>query len=167
MPTEHARAKLAEAQLELVEALTGEKTSALDGFDESRLQAAAVALIQKRARSVGRAWPALRRSLGLRFMARFTEFAATTSWPRQGGPLADGRAFAQFLEARNELPDEGRLETLAVDLRYAVVHDGLAPRRLPTVRLCWFRTHFQLAVAIHIPRVGEYFFSLSPLSHKG
>src|SRR5437016_1395615 len=53
------------------------------------------------------------------FLERFAQFAATATIPRQGGPLADGRAFARYLERRGELTEEGRLEALAVDVRYA------------------------------------------------
>lgn len=158
MSLDHVRARLAKAQFALVQALS-QQTIALGNFDASRLQAAADALIQKRACSVSRTWPALWHSLGRVFMDRFTEFAATTSIPRRGGPLADGHAFVRFLRQRGELSDEGRLEALAVDLRYAAVQDGLVPRRLPTVRIGWFPRRFGLVVVVQVPWLGEYWWS--------
>ena len=78
MSLDQARAKLAKAQLALVQALT-RQTSAPDDFDVSRLQVAADALIQKRVRHVERAWPSLRRAFGPRFLDRFAEFAVVSA----------------------------------------------------------------------------------------
>jgi hypothetical protein len=89
-------------------------------------------------------------------MDRFTEFAAKTSIPSRGGPLADGRAFVQFLGENGKLAEEGRLEALKVDLRYATVHDGLVTRRLPSVRTGWSPRRFGLVMAVRIPWLGEY-----------
>jgi hypothetical protein len=158
MSVDHVRAKLAKAQLALVQALT-RRPIAIDDFDGPRLQAAAAALFQKRARSVGRAWSSLRRALGARFLDQFAGFATTAAIPSCGGPLADGRAFVRVLAERGELPDEGRLEALAVDLRYAAVRDGLVPRRLPTVRIGWFPRRCGLVVAVYVPWLGEYWWS--------
>ena len=158
MPLDHARAKLAKAQLALVQTLTRRIRSPGD-FDAARLQAAADALIQKRTRSVSRAWPSLRRALGRRFLDQFTEFAATATMPSHGGPLADGRAFVRHLDDRGELPEEVRMEALAVDLRFAAIHDGLIPRHLPTVRIGWFPRRVGLVVAVHVPWLGEYWWS--------
>ena len=155
MSLDQARAKLAKAQLALVQALT-RQTSAPDDFDVSRLQVAADALIQKRVRHVDRAWPSLRRAFGPRFLDRFAEFAVTAAIPRRGGPVADGRAFVRYLDGRGELPEEARLEALVVDLRYAAVQDGLVPRRLPTFRIGWFPKQFGTVLAVRVPWLGEY-----------
>ena len=160
MSLDRARVKLAKAQLALVQALTG-RTTVLADFDKSRWWAAADALLQKRARQVDRAWPSLRRVLDPRFLERFAEFAATATIPGRGGPLADGRGFIRHLEGRDELPAEVRLEAFAVDLRYASVCDGLAPRRLPTIRVGWSSRDRRLVLAVFIPWVGEYCFSLA------
>jgi hypothetical protein len=142
----------------LVQVLT-RRASIPDDFDASRIQAAADALARKRARAVARAWPALQRALGPCFLIRFAAFAATASIPRLGGPLADGRAFARYLALRGELPDEGRLEAMAVDLRYATVRAGLTPRRLPAVRIGWFPRRYGLVVAVRVPWLGEYWWN--------
>ncbi len=155
MSLDHARVRLAKAQSALVQALL-RRTSSPHDFADARLQAAAEALIQKRAGSVGRAWPGLRCALGPCFLDRFAEFAATTPLPCRGGPLADGRAFVRFLEGRGELPEEGRLEALAVDLRYTAAYGGLVPRRLPAVRIRWFPKRFGLVVALQVPWLGQY-----------
>lgn len=78
MSLDQARVKLAKAQFSLVQVLT-RRTSTLDDFDASRLQAAAESLRQKRARRVGRVWPGLQRALGQRFLDRFADFAKTAS----------------------------------------------------------------------------------------
>lgn len=158
MSLDHARSLLAKAQIALVQALT-RQTSAPDDFDVSRLQVAADALIQKRVRHVDRAWPSLRRAFGPRLLDRFAEFAVTAAIPRRGGPLADGRAFVRYLDGRGELPEAVRMEALAVDLRFAAIHDGLIPRHLPTVRIGWFSPRVGLVVAVHVPWLGEYWWS--------
>jgi hypothetical protein len=94
-------------------------------FDTRLLQAAAVSLARKRARSVARCWPDLSRSLGERFSELFASYAKTTVLPRQGGPLADGRGFAYWLAARNELTEAGQREALGVDIRYRPIGCGM------------------------------------------
>src|SRR5437870_4415565 len=111
------RAKLAELQAELLHNLAG-KAALPVGFDATRLQATAESLARKRARAVARAWPALADALGEEFGIRFAPFATATGLPAVGGPLADGRAFAQTLAAAGDLPDSARLAVLAVDLHY-------------------------------------------------
>jgi hypothetical protein len=159
------RTKLGELQAKLVQALT-EQGAAPAGFDAARLQAAAAALARKRARSAARAWPALARALGPAFEGRFAAFAARTPLPRAGGPLADGRAFARALAAAGSLPEEGRREALAVDLRYAACASGLRPRRGPAVVAAFLRASRRLVVAVRLPWLGERWFevALAPLA---
>jgi hypothetical protein len=150
-----ARTQLAAMQAKLVGALVSDK-SAPTGFDASRLKAAATSLRIKRARAVARAWPCLRDQVGEQFAA----FAAETPMPREGGPLADGRAFALWLALRSELPDAVRLQVLAVDLRYARHWDGLLPRRGPCIRVMRLPTSRRLVVAFRMPVLGEHWFSV-------
>lgn len=149
-----ARSRLAAEQAALVGALVaGEEPPA--AFDAARVRAAAASLADKRARSLAQAWPELHSALANRFAARFAEFALLHELPRDGGPLADGRCFARWLAAQGELPDEGRLEALAVDLRYRSVPAGLRPRRLPAGWIAWFGTARRLIIALRLPGVGE------------
>lgn len=153
MPSSEVRARLAEEQARLVRALTGQAESPAD-FDAGRLGAAAAALAHKRARSAARAWPALAHALGEGFEERFAEFVKRVPRPREGGPLADGRAFVADLAARGELPDEGRLEALGVDLHFRRTSAGLKPRRGPAVKVAWLRRSRKLALGIRLPWLG-------------
>jgi hypothetical protein len=147
------RAQLAAAQAELVAALVA-GGAAPPGFDHGHLAAAAAALVAKRARAAARAWPDLATALGDRFAARFAAFAARTPQPRHGGPLADGRAFARWLAEAGALPEAGRLQLLAVDLRYAASADGLRPRRAPRVKAALLRRPCRLVLGVWLPWLG-------------
>jgi hypothetical protein len=149
------RARLGQMQAALVGALTGAAAPPVV-FEPVRFQAAAQSLAGKRRRAVVRAWPNLAAALGDRFLQRFVEFAAQTPLPRWGWALADGRAFARWLWAREELPEAARLELLAVDLRYRAQADGLVPRRGPSMQIALLRHPRRLVVALRWPRLGEY-----------
>ena len=149
------RTRLAEQQAELLRALTGQGTPP-PGFAEGRLGAAAEALVRKRCRAVARAWPGLARALGSKFADRIAGHVARTPLPEHGGPLADGRAFALELSASGELPDEGRLELLAVDLHHTRCGDGLVPRRGPALKFAYLRQRRRLVVALRLPWLGEW-----------
>jgi len=163
-PSAKARAQLAAQQAVLVRALTtrGEPPP---HFDAARLRAAAASLARKRARATARAWPGLARAHGRRFGGLFSSYAEAVLLPRQGGPLADGRAFARWLAARGELPEAGLLQALAVDLRHTGNPDGLAPRRWPTCKAAWLRESRRLIVAVRLPWLGERWLSI-PLGRR-
>lgn len=154
-----ARARLAAEQAALVAALVG-RGAPPEGFDARRVGLAAASLAWKRARAAARAWPGLARALGGRFGKVFAAYAGAAPLPRQGGPLADGRAFARWLAARGKLPEAGRLQALAVDLRYANNPDGLALRRGPTCRAAWLRRSRRLILAVRLPWLGEHWLSI-------
>jgi hypothetical protein len=116
-------------------------------MDPERLELAATSLAVKRARSVARAWPGLAAALGPEFEARFAEFAVGTLIPSRGGPLADGFAFAGWLDSQGLLPAAGRLEQLAVSLRFRTCPEGLEPRRGPALTWAWIDPPGQLVVA--------------------
>src|SRR5262245_31430986 len=98
-----AEAHLAERQAELVRALTGRGPPPA-GFDATRVCVVALSLVLKRLQAVQRAWPALARALGDDFDHLFPDYATATPAPRDGGPLADGDAFAGRLKAARKLP---------------------------------------------------------------
>lgn len=163
-PSVKARARLADQQAALVTALMAQGEPPAD-FDVVRLRAVAAALTRKRVRAAARAWPGVARALGRRFGELFAAYAEATTLPRQGGPLADGRAFARWLAARNELPESGRLQELAVDLRYTGNPDGLVPRRTPACRAAWLRRSRRLIMAVWLPWLGERWVSI-PLGRR-
>lgn len=150
---------LARQQAALVAALAA-RAVAPDGFDPSRLAAATDALARKRMAAVARAWPCLAHALDDRFAASFAAFAAGTPLPVQGGPLADGRAFARWLKARRELPDAGALEALAVDLQHVSARKGLMRRRGPVVKFARLAQRRRLVVALRLLWLGDYWFSI-------
>ncbi len=157
-PSTESRARLAAQQATLVSALMARGEPPAD-FDGTRLRAAIVSLARKRARAVARAWPGLALELGRCLDERFAAYAADVPLPRAGGPLADGRAFARWLADRGELPEVGRLQALAVDLRFASTGSGLLPRRGPTCRIAWLRRSRRLVVAVRLPWLGERWLS--------
>ena len=159
------RDRLAAMQAVLLQALTGSGVVP-EGFDASRIHAAGESLASKRMRSAGRAWPALAASLGAEFALRFAAFAAMNPLPGQGGPLADGRAFARSLTSRGgvspRLSDGARLEIMAVDLRYrsAGREGGLITRHGFAARVVLLRTARRGVLAIRLPCFGEHWFNL-------
>jgi hypothetical protein len=159
MPSAEKRQRLAAERAALVSALISHLAPP-EGFDVSRVKAAAAALARKRCRSVAKAWPILTRVLGERFEGRFAAFAIATPLPLNGGPLADGRNFAHFLAAARELPEEARLELMAVDLNYAATKRGLLPRRSFAVRLACLGRARRLVLGIRLPWFGVRWLSI-------
>jgi hypothetical protein len=159
MSTGEARARLAAMQAELVRTLTGQAGTA-QAFNTTRLKATAEALRTKRGRAVARAWPGVAASLGEHYSERFATFAAQTPLPHNGGPIADGRAFARWLAQAGELSEQARLELLAVDLRYTAKGGGLVPRRGPAVLAAVLSQSRRLVLALRLPWIGERWFSL-------
>jgi hypothetical protein len=153
MSLAETRRGLAAEQARLLQALTGQAPPPED-FDAERVRVCAAALLWKRARAVARVWPGLARALGDAFAPRFAAYAVQAPLPPCGGPLADGRAFAAELAARGELPDEGRLEVLAVDLHFRRTADGLRARRGVAFQVARLRTARRLVVAVCLPWLG-------------
>jgi hypothetical protein len=153
MPAE-ARANLGTMQFDLVAALVDEQ-SPPSGFDAGRVQIAAQSLRNKRERAVARAWPGLRGQIEEHFAA----FASETPLPREGGPFADGWAFAEWLARRTELPDAARLHLLAAEMRHVRTRDALFPRDGLCIRLVRLRVSRRLVIAIRLPLLGEHWFS--------
>ena len=122
---------LAERQAALVQALTaGQPVPA--GFDGTRVEAARVALLRKRAGEVAARWPMLAAGVGPRWKAEFARWAATR--PTRGS-LRDGWDLARELLHRGDLPAiaAGELAGREAALRY----DGVSapvPRRGPALR---------------------------------
>jgi hypothetical protein len=154
-----ARSLLAARQADLVAALV-QRGQSPAGFDAARLEAAAAALLRKRTRGVARAWPGLARSLGDEFSEPFLAYAQECPLPGDGAPLVDGRFFAKWLTSRRQVPDSGRLEVLAFDLRYAVSKDGIVCER--RLALKWTSLHQQrrLVIACRLPWFGEHWWSM-------
>lgn len=159
------RAGLVVRQADLMRALTAHG-SLPAGFDASRIHAAALSLKKKRARAAARMWPRLARAVGERLDALFEAYAGAVPLPGEGGALADGRAFARWLHERGALPEAGRLEALAVDLRYASIQGGLVRRRWPVLKVARDREMRRLILAVRLPLIGEYWANV-PAGRRG
>jgi hypothetical protein len=105
-----SRQSLADQQSGLIDALAAAGPPPA-GFDAARVGLAAQTLVNKRARSVAKAWPALARALDGEFESRFARYAADHPLP-PGGALDDGQEFAEHLLATGEIPDVAHLELL-------------------------------------------------------
>ena len=160
LPTDETRAALALRQAALVNALIsgGEPPP---GFDSQRLLAAAESLARKRRgprRGPGRDWA---HALGNEVPTSISPpTPAALPLPSEGGPLADGFGFTRWLSGRGCLPEAGRMEVMAVGLRYRCIPAGLAGRRWPSLRVAWSRQSRRVMIAVRIPRVGERWFSV-------
>lgn len=149
-----ARKRLAAAQLELVRALVSNEIAPAE-FDSSRIQATADALLLKRSHSVAHGWPGLARSLGSAFDEHFAAYARSRPIVHEGGPLADGRAFARALARAGVLADEAALETLAFDLRYLVSSERVIARRGVSFGAALLKQSLWFVIAIRLPLLGE------------
>jgi hypothetical protein len=153
-----ARKKLATAQLELVRALVGQEDVPVE-FDRSRIEATARALLSKRARALACRWPRLTGALGHSFDDLFRAYARAAPIPRAGGSLADGRLFARELERAGKLPDEGKLEALAFDVRCKMQHDKIVSRKIG-LETALLKNPRRLIVALRLPLIGERWLNL-------
>ena len=151
-PEPDARARLAAEQARLVLALRGDPNPA-PVFDPSNLAAAAAALAAKRCRSAAVAWPVMKNALGAKFPEQFTRYAADNPIPSEGGPAADGHAFAAWLARRGSLPSEAYPNLLIADVArgapLALRFQHTPPTawlgiRLSRKRATWFRLRLPL-----------------------
>jgi hypothetical protein len=154
-----ARTRLASSQLELVQALVGNGAKPAE-FDASRIQATADALLLKRTHSVARSWPSLARSLGPAFDERFSNYARSRPPLHDGGPLADGRAFARAVAQDVALADDAALEALLFDLRYRISEERVVARRGFFFGLAQLNQSQRLVIGIRLPLFGERLINL-------
>ena len=152
--SDDARQQLAVMQAQLVRALV-EGANAPATFDHERLEAAAEALVLKRARAAARVWPQLARAMNEAFAVGFAAYARDNSLPRDGSPLADGRVFIDWLEHAGLLNDEGRLEAFAFDARYRIRQNAIIRRRGPLLRVMRLARMRRLIIVVRLPLVGE------------
>lgn len=141
-----SRVELAARQAALVAALvTGGEVP--DGVDAGRLAVARRALLRKRAKEAAAAWPLLATSVGQRWTASFTAWAAGRP---PSGSLRDGWDLARDLAATGRLAPLGQEELAA---REATWHyDGRTTperRRLPALRRVPGGVLLQLAGRVH------------------
>ena len=108
------RAKLAEQQAALVDALAG-RSAAPDGFHAQHIATAAASLLAKRRRGVEKTWPGLAASLGERFRSVFADYARHHPIPADG-PAGDGRHFARHLRTLGLLSDAARVQLLLAEM---------------------------------------------------
>jgi hypothetical protein len=121
------RAKLAEQQAALVDALAG-RSRAPDGFDAQHIATAAASLLAKRRHGVEKTWPGLAVSLGERFRTIFGDYARSHPIPADG-PAADGRLFARHLHRIGLLSDAGRVQLLLADMGRRPIAVAYLPAR--------------------------------------
>ncbi len=159
MPSADTRQKLAAVQAGLAEALV-RRGPLPAGFDAAQVQAAARSLARKRARAAARAWPMLGAALGQRFDELFQTYSQDHLLPRDGGPLADGRGFARWLAQIGELPEAGRVEAAAVDLRFVSRPAGLFPRRGWACTAAFLKESRRLLLGFRLPYLGERWLSI-------
>jgi len=125
MPGE-ALGRLVGRQTELVRALIA-GGPVPQGLDAGRVVATMMALRQKRAIAVARAWPVLAAVLGDELIDQFVAYAEHRP-PAAFGALGDGLLFACDLARMGDLPAAARGELLAVSARLAD-RDGHVVRR--------------------------------------
>jgi hypothetical protein len=106
-------------------------------FERLQLEVAHDAVVRKRAWCCAGAWPQMCRALGGRFFELFETYMRGDPYPPAGGSSVDGRLFAVFLQRRGLLPDVGRVQALAFDLRHRIRDGRATPTRGVTVR--WVR----------------------------
>jgi hypothetical protein len=152
--SDDARQQLALMQAELVRALV-EGTDAPATFDRERLEAAAEALLLKRARATAQAWPQLARAMKEAFAVRFAAYARGNPLPHDSSPLADGRLFIAGLARAGVLTDEGRLEAFVFDARYRIRNDAVIRRRGPLLRVLRLPRLRRLIIVVRLPLLGE------------
>jgi hypothetical protein len=152
--SDDARQQLALIQAQLVRALV-EGTDAPATFDHERLEAAAEALLLKRARTVARVWPQLARAMNAAYAVRFAHYARGNPLPHDGSPLADGRVFIDWLARAGLLTDEGRLEAFVFDARYRIRNGAVIRRRGPLLRVLRLKAMRRLIIVVRLPLLGE------------
>lgn len=152
--SDDARQQLAVMQAELVRALV-EGRDAPAAFDYEHLEAAAEALVLKRARATARVWPQLARAMNDAFAVGFAAYARDNPLPHDGSPLADGRVFIAWLARAGLLTDEGRLEAFAFDAHYRLRQNVVIRRRGPLLRVLRLRRLRRLIIIVRLPFMGE------------
>ena len=123
------------------------------GFQVNDANAASRALINKRLRAVGQAWPALAHHLGENFSSAFEQFARTTPPPDSGGGLADGLTFAAAI-SRHALNDDARAELLLAHATITQRSTGPRPRRGPFIGATRLKHPSRLLIVLRLPRLG-------------
>jgi hypothetical protein len=140
---------LAARQAALVAALTAGQPVP-DGFDGSRVEAARVALLRKRAGEVAQQWPLLAAGFGERWKREFAAWAAAR--PTRGS-LRDGWDLARDLLARDALPTLAAAELAVREATWR--YDGASapkPRRGPAVRSAAGAVAVQFAGRVRVIR---------------
>ena len=122
-----------------------------------------MALADKRARAVAKAWPALARGLGAEYGERFAGYARVTP-PPDGGAVADGLAFSQVLARERHLPDDARIERMLVTAHVKLRHNRLTARHGLRLTATVTGPPRRLVVVVSIPPVGARLIVLGPFT---
>jgi hypothetical protein len=156
--SDEARARLASRQAELIRALYGGPPG--DGLDTRMVALTSAALAHKRARAVGRAWPALARELGTDFAGRFVAYALAAP-PPDCGALADGLAFSQALAREGPLPGDVHIEHIVASARVRLRHHRFVNRRGPHLVATITGRPRRLVIVVSFPPIGTRVVMLS------
>jgi hypothetical protein len=146
-----ARRRVKENQEAMLKVLLG-----VEGHSQVReasfLKNAQDALLRKRSWSCSLAWPTLLRALGsVEFIRLFTDYARDHPYQPVGGALVDGRRFVAWLSDKERLPDLGRVQLLAFDLKYRVRKGMERPRAIGKIAVCRLRNPPYLCIGISLP----------------
>jgi uncharacterized protein (UPF0276 family) len=112
--TDEDRARLAAEQSQLVDALVSGSPPAA-AFDARRVDAAAAALVGKRAHEVARGHPFLVDALGAQFRPQFAAYVATHPLPAGGGACSDATAFSEWLAGQDRRPERKWRGSMSLD----------------------------------------------------
>jgi hypothetical protein len=138
MPTPDIRARAAEQQAALVQAVVGRGVAPV-GFDEQGIEVMARSLRHKRLRTVARAWPALEQALGQdEYRGLFLDYARQRPLPASAMPGDDAIQFLRWLRDSGPVPDAVRL---------------LIPQRWP-LRVIRLRESRRVVISIRLPWLG-------------
>jgi hypothetical protein len=161
-----ARARIAAEQTELVRALIG-VAPCPQKFDAERVRVSVIQLHEKRKMALKKVWPGLGQGLGDRFGSLFDAYAREHTHPEWGHGLADGLAFAKWLEEQHGVPNEGKLELLDVRLRTVKVGGRLRARRGFAFTTAILHEPRRIVFGIKLPGLGPLCFALgSPSDAK-
>ncbi len=120
-----------------------------------------MALADKRARAVAKAWPSLARGLGDQYGERFAAYARVTP-PPDAGALADGLAFSGVLARERRLPDDARIECMVVTARVKLRNNRLTARHGPWLAATITGPPHRLVVIVSVPPARIRLVALGP-----
>lgn len=136
-----------------------------EGFDENKLKIASTSLFKKRIYGIIKTWSDVSDYLGDSFYEIFNQYALNESIPIEGGSLADGRAFIEYLKQTQTLPNNILLHSFLIDLQYKN-SEGLIPRKRYNIVIKSLKTSDHFVIGLYIPFLRTKIIKLPFLKHK-